>query len=119
MEKSSELWEGLKASEEVIGDGSWFKDTPHYWAEASLPFAYAVACVEVVSKSSEKAGILYDMIVEGWSDAGIKAISDDIASIIPESGKGKIRNALLHPETELLPDPYHHSAISDDCLVAK
>jgi len=32
---------------------SWFRDTPHYWAEASLPLAYAVACVEVVSKSSE------------------------------------------------------------------
>jgi hypothetical protein len=39
---------------------SWFRDTPHYWAEASLPLAYAVACVEVVSRSSEKAEILYN-----------------------------------------------------------
>jgi hypothetical protein len=37
---------------------SWFRDTPHYWAEASLPLAYAMACVEVVCRSSEKARIL-------------------------------------------------------------
>ena len=35
------------------GYTSWFRDTPHYWAQASLPLAYAVACVEVVSKGSE------------------------------------------------------------------
>ena len=84
MEKRSELWEGLKASEEVIGNGSWFKDTPHYWAEASLPLAYAVACVEVVCNNSEKARILYNRIIEAWSDAGVKAICDEIASIKPD-----------------------------------
>jgi hypothetical protein len=60
MEKSSELSEGLEASEEVIGNGSWFKNTPHYWAEASLPLAYAVACVEVICKNSENVEILYN-----------------------------------------------------------
>jgi len=91
--------------ENVEGNTSWFRDTPHYWAEASLPLAYAVACVEVVCKSSEKARILYNRIVEAWSDAGLKAVSDKIDSIIPESEKDKIKNALIHPETELLPDP--------------
>jgi len=89
----------------VPDDTSWFRDTPHRWASASLPLAYAVACVEVVCKSSEKARILYNRIIEALSDAGIKAISEEIDSIIPESGKEKIKNALLHPETELLPDP--------------
>ena len=46
----------------MIGNVSWFRDTPHYWSEASLPLAYAVACVEVVCKSSEKAGILYNLL---------------------------------------------------------
>lgn len=81
-----------------MDDTSWFRDTPHYWAKASLPLAYAVACVEVVSKSSEKARILYNGIIEAWSEAGIKAISDKISSIIPESERGKIKNALLYPE---------------------
>ena len=70
MEKKDELTAALKAIKNVADDTSWFRDTPHYWAEASLPLAYAVACVEVVSKSSEKAGILYNRIIEAWSDAG-------------------------------------------------
>jgi len=52
MEKEGELTEAIKAIKSVEDDTSWFRDTPHYWAEASLPLAYAVACVEVVSKSS-------------------------------------------------------------------
>jgi hypothetical protein len=89
----------------ITDDTSWFRDTPHYWAEAWLPLAYAVACVEVVCESSEKARILYNRIIEAWKGAEIKVISDKIYSVIPESEKGKIKNALLHPETELLPDP--------------
>ena len=42
-----------------MDDTSWFRDTFHYWAQASLPFAYALACVEVVSKSSKSD--LYSM----------------------------------------------------------
>jgi len=64
MEKKGELEEGLKAIKNIVDDESWFRDTPHYWAEASLPLAYAVACVEVVCKSSEKARILYNSIIE-------------------------------------------------------
>jgi len=30
---------GEDAIESLIGGSSWFRDTPHYWAEASLPFA--------------------------------------------------------------------------------
>ena len=56
MEKNGELTEGLKAIKNIADDTSWFRDTPYYWAEASLPLAYAVACVEVVSKMSGKAG---------------------------------------------------------------
>ncbi len=56
MEKNGELTEALKAIKNVAENNSWFRDTPHYWAEASLPLAYAVACVEVVSEMSDKAG---------------------------------------------------------------
>ena len=67
----------------VASNRSWFRDTPHYWAEASLPLAYAVACVEVVCKSSEKARIIYNRVIEAWSDAGIRAILDKITCIKP------------------------------------
>jgi hypothetical protein len=68
-EKRDEVREALKDMKNINDNPSWFRDTPYYWAEASLPLAYALACVEVVSKSSEKARILYDRIVEAWSDA--------------------------------------------------
>jgi len=47
MQHNSDLREGVKAIKNVADDTSWFRDTPHYWAEASLPLAYAVACLEV------------------------------------------------------------------------
>lgn len=56
MEKEEELTESLKAMKNVVDNTSWFRDTPHYWAKTSLPLAYAVGCVEVVSKMSGKAG---------------------------------------------------------------
>jgi len=62
MENERESREKLKAMKNVRESTSWFRDTPHYWPEASLPLAYAVACVEVVSKSSEKARILYNLL---------------------------------------------------------
>jgi hypothetical protein len=49
---------GEAAIRKVLENPSWFRETPHYWAEASLPLAYAVACVEVAYESSEQAGIL-------------------------------------------------------------
>ena len=71
----------------IISNTYWFRDTPSYWVKASLPFAYAVACVKIVSKSSDKARRFYNRITEKWSDDGTKAVSDKIDSIIPESGK--------------------------------
>jgi hypothetical protein len=64
---------------------SWFMDVPYHWPTASLPFAYAVACVEVVAQSSEKAGELYKQIIESWWDPGLKAISEALMAEVPES----------------------------------
>ena len=104
-EKKGELTEGVKGMKNTVDDASWFRNTPHYWIEASLPLAYAVACVEVVCQSSERARALYNRIVEAWRDARIKGASDKVFSVIPESEKEKIKNALAHPEIGLLPDP--------------
>ena len=65
----------------AAADASWFRDTPHYWAEASLPLAYAVACVEAVCKRPEKVRILYNRIIEAWSDAEVKGILDEVSSV--------------------------------------
>lgn len=81
MEKQDKSMESLKGIKNIANNGSCFRDTPHYWAEASLPLAYALACVEVVSESSDKARIIYNRIIEAWTDAGIKAIFEEITSI--------------------------------------
>jgi len=102
VKKSGEL---AKDTKHIVNENSWFQENPHYWPEASLPLAYAVACVEVVCRNSEKVRIIYNRIVEAWSDAGVRGMGEEIASIIPESGKEKIKKAILYPENELLPDP--------------
>ena len=65
----------FKGTNNVANSDSWFGDTPHYWAEASLPLAYAVACVEVVCKNSEKGRILYNLleaeIHHHWTNMGM------------------------------------------------
>lgn len=69
--------------ENLAANASWFRETPHYWASASLPLAYAVACVEVVRENSQKGHGLYDRIVEAWSDAWLKGFSYYAADIPP------------------------------------
>jgi len=56
MEHTKQLTQAVNETRTVANSVSWFRGTPYYWAEASLPFAYALACVEVVSKISGKAG---------------------------------------------------------------
>lgn len=56
MEYTKQLTQTMNEIKTVAHNDSWFRGTPYYWAEASLPFAYALACVEVVSKMSGKAG---------------------------------------------------------------
>jgi len=55
LEHTKQLTEALNEMKTVANNGSWFRDTPHYWTQDLLRLAYAVACVEVVSKMSDKA----------------------------------------------------------------
>lgn len=105
MKNNIDLTQALNDTKKVLNDTSWFRDTPHYWASASLPFAYAMACVEVVSKMSEKAGVIYQRIIEAWANPCLKAFSGIVISEVSGSELEKVKNAILHPEIELLPDP--------------
>lgn len=102
---SEELNKAIRAIKNVADDTSWFRGHPHRWAEASLPLAYAVACVEVVCKKSEKAKAIYNEIIETWIKPGIESICEQIIAEIPDSEKEKAKQALLHPENAFLPDP--------------
>jgi len=66
---------GEAAIRNTSSNPSWFRGTAYYWAEASLPFAYALACVEVVSKSSEKVCVPYNLleaeVYYHWTNIGM------------------------------------------------
>ena len=47
-------------------DNSWFGKYAHRWPDAALPMAYAMACIEVVSQYSDKAGLIYKGILKAW-----------------------------------------------------
>lgn len=76
----------------VTENDSWFRGHPHHWATASLPLAYAVACVEVVSKESNEAGAVYQQLVEAWGNPGLKTIYEAIIAEVPDSEIEKTKN---------------------------
>lgn len=84
---------------------SWFRESPHRWPSDSLPFAYAMACVEVVAEKSEKAGEIYHQIIEAWGNPKVRNLGESVIADIPDSEKEKAKQALIHPENEFLPDP--------------
>jgi hypothetical protein len=86
-------------------DKSWFKNDPYRWSQASLPFAYATACVEVVINESGKAREIYSDLVKAWGKTNTKDIYEKITAEVPESEKERVKEAFLHPEKELYPDP--------------
>ena len=98
MEKNSDLAQGLNVIRNVVYDSSWFRDTPHRWAESSLPLAYAMACVEMVSKMSQKAGAIYHEIIEAWGKPGVKATYDKIFPEISDAEMEQVKKALMHPD---------------------
>ena len=104
-QKNSDLTQSLRGIKNIVKNDSWFRDSPHRWASASLPFAYATACVEVVSQMSEKAGAIYKQIIEAWGKPELKALGEAIISEVPDLEVEKIIKALLHPEIGFLPDP--------------
>jgi hypothetical protein len=66
METNYQLEQGINAVKQIADNPSWFRSDPHRWMQSSLPLAYAVACVEVISKKSEKSGQIYRQLVEAW-----------------------------------------------------
>jgi hypothetical protein len=85
----------------ILNNPSWFREHPHYWALASLPFAYAMACVEVVSRNSGKAEAIYRQIIQAWGKPGVKAMYEAILSEIPDSVKEELKQALIQTKENI------------------
>ena len=110
MESNSDLSQALKDIKKVADNKSWFRDTPHYWATASLSIAYAVACVEVVSNTSDKAGAIYQRIIEAWANPGLKTLRDAIISEVTWPAPQKVR--VLSSTQSILYNPYNSNLVT-------
>lgn len=83
---------------------SWFGENAHRWPLVALPMAYAMACVEIVSEKSEKAGAIYRQIIEAWGKPGIKAVYKEIIFKVSDSEKEEWKRMLIYPEIMYSPD---------------
>jgi hypothetical protein len=103
--KNNELERSLKDIIRVGNSDSWFRGDPHRWAVATLPMAYASACVEVVIIESQRSRYIYDRLVKAWGKANTQKVWEEIQAELSESDKQRINEAFLHPEKELSSDP--------------
>jgi hypothetical protein len=76
-------------------DKSWFGNSIHYWSEGMLPFTYAMACVEVVKKESEKARLIYDKIRNGMDNPDLKSIREGIFSSLNKEEQDNLKQELI------------------------
>lgn len=80
---------GRAATRNVLSNPSWFREHPHYWAAASLPLAYPVACVEVVSKSSERPAT---HLVDAAISMGAEIVSVGVGKTLVSHKRGIDKN---------------------------
>ena len=102
--KNIDLQKSLEAIKNVADNPSWFGEHAHRWPLAALPMAYAMACIEIVSKNSEKAGVIYRQIIEAWGKPGLDSVYKEIISKVPDSEKEEWKRMLIYPETVFAPD---------------
>lgn len=80
MDRNDDLARSPDVIKRVTDKASWFDEHAYRWPSTALPVAYALACVEVACKSSEKAGGLFQQIIEACGKPGIKAVIEKIIS---------------------------------------
>ena len=102
--KNINLKKSLDVIKNVADNPSWFGEYTHRLPLAALPLAYAMACVEIVSKNSEKAGMIYRQIIEAWGKPGIDEVYKEIISEVPDSEKEEWKQMLKYPESVFEPD---------------
>ena len=75
MDRNDDLARNPDVIKSVADNASWFNEHAYRWPSASLPIAYAMACVEVAIEKSEKAGGLFQQIIEACGKPGLESYS--------------------------------------------
>ena len=101
LEKDIHLGRSPDVIESISDNPSWFGEHDYRWPTAALPIAYAMACVEVACESSEKAGGLFQKIIEACGKPGIKTVFEKILS---NAEKEELKQMVMGWETEFAKD---------------
>jgi len=88
----------------TIRENSWFTKYAHRWPDAALPMAYAMACVEVVSKNSEKASSIYKNILKAWVKPETNDLYIEVTSRMSNSEVEEWKELIRHPESLIKSD---------------
>jgi hypothetical protein len=76
MEENVDSVQSQDVIKSVADNASWFNEHTYRWPYTALPMAYAMACVEVACENSEKAGGLFQQIIEAmwqtWYKGGYR-----------------------------------------------
>jgi hypothetical protein len=59
MEENVNLEQSQNVIMSMHDNTSWFGENAYRWPSTALPVAYAMACVEVASKSSERLALFF------------------------------------------------------------
>jgi len=91
----------------MAAEQSYFGNHGHHWPTAAYPFAYAMACIEVVLKNSDEAKAVFQKIVDAWQNPVMIKACSQLVNEIPgaDTLNQKVQDAIVRPETVFLPDP--------------
>ena len=84
--------------------GSWFTEHSHRWPSEALALGYAMACVEVVSQNSERAGAIYKRIFDAWAKPETNELYEYVIDKIPNMEIKKWKDLVIHPESIIKSD---------------
>ncbi len=84
--------------------GSWFTEHSHRWPSEALALGYAMACVEVVSQKSERAGVIYQRIFDAWTKPETNELSDYVIKKIPNKEIKRWKDLVINPESGINSD---------------
>ena len=101
MNENIDSPKSLDSTRNMADNPSWFGEHGYRWPSAALPLAYALACVEVACKRSEKADVIFEQIIEVCRKPGIKAVCE---KVISAAEKEKLKKMLKGWETEVAED---------------
>jgi hypothetical protein len=84
-----------KCGKQILKESWYDKKNFHYGYEETLPYIYAMACVEIVATHSKEGGIIFCEIIDAWNKPNIKKFQNDFNSSLTKEESKEIQGVIL------------------------